>query len=178
MLIIHKYFLILVFSMLVFSVKGQEPKNYKDTQVKFEVLSARLMTTKEQIKQGDNIGIDVLVRFRLSNTGQKPIYYYTNWKDDITPYGHTIKETEKGIVWFKSLESVSDKSLGISKVTLGDGGTWLRLSSGTAIEWESGDSTTGAGEKRAQTFFMKVGEKGIITEVFSDFYTVPTRNPK
>ncbi len=48
----------------------------------------------------------------------------------------------------------------------------------TAIEWTSGESTTDAGGKHAQTFFMKVGEKGSITEVYSDFYTVPIKEMK
>ncbi len=115
--IIYIFTLFIIFIGSNNFAKGQKLTDHKDTQIKFETLSARLMTVEERLKQGDNIGIDVTVRLRLSNTGQKTIYYYTNWKDYIIPYGHTIKATEKGIVWFKSLEGVSEKSLGISKVT-------------------------------------------------------------
>jgi hypothetical protein len=169
----RNYFLVLVFAIFVITANGQELKNYKDTQVKFEVLSARVMSLEEQIrKQSDNIGIDVSVRLRLSNTGQTTVFYYTYGNENVDPYGGIIKETAKGIVWFTGLQSVSDKPLGIDKLTLRSG-VWLKLGPEIAIEYESFDSTTGSGEKHAKAIFMKVGNKGVITEVFSDFYTVP-----
>ncbi|HEX8367905.1 MAG TPA: hypothetical protein VF604_05135 [Pyrinomonadaceae bacterium] len=162
--------------MLVFSVKGQELKKHKDTQLKFEVLSVRLMTDEERT---DNIDQDASVKFRLSNTGKSAIYYYTSWKGETYPYGHAIKETQKGIVWLETFETVTDKSLGISpNRTLSDGGDWIILPPGASIEWESGESTIGAGEKHAHTLFMKVGANGETVEVYSDFYTVPKAKTK
>jgi hypothetical protein len=162
--------------MLVLSAKGQEIKNHKDTQLKFEVLSIRLMADEER---SDNIAQDTSVKLRLSNTGNTAVYYYTSWKGETYPYGHVIKETGKGIVWFKGFETVSDKTLGISpNRTLGDGGDWIILPPGGSIEWESGESTIGAGGKHAKTIFMKAGPDGEIVEVYSDFYTVPAEEVK
>lgn len=163
------------------STKGQDLKNYKDTQVKFEVLSVRVMTSEEILRrQSDNLApIDVSIRLRLTNSGPTTIYYYTNWKDHIIPYRHAVKETKNGIVWFDGFQKgESKRTLGIGKLTLGGGGAWLMLPAETSIEWPSFDSTIRSGERHAETFFMKVGENGTITEVVSDFYTVPTRDSK
>jgi hypothetical protein len=154
-------------------VNGQEVKNYKETAVKFEVLSARLMSPEEQVrKQSDNIGIDVSVRMRLSNTGRTTIFFYTYGNKSLSPYGHIIKESEKGLVWFTGLQSLSENPLGIDKLTL-QSGDWLALVPEMALEFELFDSSLDAGKKHAQTFFMKTGSKSNITQVFSDFYTVP-----
>lgn len=171
--------LLMLFLLLAFPAYGQEIGNYKNTQTKFEVLSARVMSTDESIrKQSDNIAIDISVRLRLTNLGETTIFYYTNWKDNVIPYGHTVIKTEKGKRWFNGFAKVAETSPGIGKLTLGGGGAWLRLPSETSIEWESFSSTIWSGEQHAHTFFMKVGDKGAITEVFSDFYTVPIRDSK
>ncbi|MEZ5308050.1 MAG: hypothetical protein R2684_12965 [Pyrinomonadaceae bacterium] len=168
-------FVVFAFAIFVLTAHGQELKNHKDTQIKFEILRARLMGVEERYrKQSDNIGIDISVKIRLSNMGRTTIYYYTDWSESILPYGHLIKETANGIVWFDGFHSLSKNPLGISTLTLGGGGAWLRLDSETSIEYESFDSSTHAEEKHARTCFMKVGSKGKITQVFSDFYTVPT----
>ena len=174
----HSLFGILLFAVFILTANGQELKNYKDTQVKFEVLSARAMSPEERNrKQSDNIGIDVSVRLRLLNTGRTTVWFYTYGHENIEPYGGIIKETAKGIVWFDGLQSVSDKPLGIDKDTLRSG-VWLKLSPEMAIEWESFDSTTNGDEKHAQTFFMRIAPKGKIVEVFSDFYVVPAKDKK
>ncbi|MEZ5427989.1 MAG: hypothetical protein R2747_17085 [Pyrinomonadaceae bacterium] len=171
-------FIIGLLTVSVLSIKGQEVKSYKDTQVIFEVLSATLMGPEEQIrKQSDNIGIDVSVKMRLSNTGRTTVFFYTFGKKSTSPYGHIIKESGRGLVWFTGLQSLSDNPLGIDKLTL-QSGDWFALVPEMAIEYESFDSSVDAGKKHAQTFFMKVGGKSAITQVFSDFYTVPTNTER
>jgi hypothetical protein len=153
---------------------GQELKSHKDSQVKFEVLSVRLAGPEEQ--QSDNIGFDVIVRFRLSNKGRTTVYFYTSWKGFIDPDGYTVRSFENRIEWFVGLEETAGKSPGIERfMKRGDGGEWLALTNGTAIEFELLDSTVRTRGKHAQTFFSKVGDKGVVSEVYSDFYEVPIR---
>lgn len=153
---------------------GQELKAHKDSPVKFEVLSVRLASPEE--RQSDNIGVDVIVRFRLSNKGRATVYFYTNWKGSISPDGYTIRFFENRTAWFVGLEETAGKSPGIERsMKNGDGGGWLALTKGTAIEFELFDSTARTGGKQAQTFFAKVGEKGVVSEVYSDLYEVPIR---
>ena len=74
------------------------------------------------------------------------------------------------------LEETADKSPGIGRfMKRGDGGEWLSLTKGTAIEFEVFDSTVRTRGKHAQTFFSKVGDKGVVSEVYSEFYEVPIR---
>lgn len=169
--IISKYFFI---SLLLVGnyANGQGLTNHKDTHVRFEVVSVRLLTTEE--KMSDNIGMDAKVRFRLTNTGRATVYLYTSWKDYISPDGYTITVKGDQIRWFTGINAVVEKSPGIDKlVKRGDGGSWLKLTSGTSIEFDLFDSTTRPSEHHAQTLFMKTSEKGPVTEVYSDFYLVP-----
>lgn len=179
MVIFRKILIFLCLCMAGIRVNGQELKNYKDTQLKFEIVSSRLMTSEESLrKQSDNIGVDVSIKLRLSNLGQSTIFYYTNLKDSIIPYGHTVKETGKGVVWLDGLESISNTTLGISNLKIGVGGAWLRLPSETSIEYELFDSSTAANERHSQTVFIKTAARDKIIEVVSDFYTVPNRPSK
>ncbi|MBX3282522.1 MAG: hypothetical protein KF756_08610 [Acidobacteria bacterium] len=170
--------LILLFLFLSGSaiLYAQDVKSHKDSPVKFEVLSVRLASPEE--RQSDNIGADVIVRLRLSNKGRTTVYFYTSWKRYISPEGYTIRFFENRIEWFVGLEETAGKSPGIERlVKSGDGGEWLALTKGTAIEFELFDSTARTRGKHAQTFFSKVGDKGIVSEVYSDFYEVPTKAP-
>jgi hypothetical protein len=169
-------FLLFLFISFAATTFGQDVKAHKDSPVKFEVLSVRLASPEE--RQSDNIGMDVIVRFRLSNKGRMTTYFYTDWKGYIIPEGYTIRSLNDRIEWYVGLEQISNKSPGIKKLmTSGDGGEWLALTSGMAIEFELFDSTARTRGKHAQTFFAKVGEKNVISEVYSDFYEVPTKTP-
>lgn len=167
-----------ILASLTFIVNGQEVTNYKETTIRFEVLSASLMNSEERNrKQSDNIGIDVSVKMRLSNPGRTTVFFYAYGRKSIVPVGNIVKETEKGLMWFTGLQSISEKPLGIDEMTLRSG-DWLALYPEMAIEYESFDSSIHAGEKHAQTFFMRVGSKGSITQVLSDSYSVPTNAVK
>lgn len=166
--------MLLLFLSGTATLYGQQLKEHKDSPVKFEVLSVRLASPEEW--QSDNIGMDVIVRFRLSNKGRTTVYFFTSWKGNISPEGYTIRSYENRIEWFVGLEETADKSSGIGRfVKRGDGGEWLALTKGTAIEFELFDSTARTRGKHAQTIFSKVGEKGVVSEVYSDFYEVPIR---
>lgn len=166
--------LLLLFLSGFATLYGQELKAHKDSPVKFEVLSVRLASPEE--RQSDNIGVDVIVRFRLSNKGRTTVYFYTSWKRYISPEGYTIRFFENRFEWFVGLEETAGKSPGIERLMKsGDGGEWMALTKGTAIEFELFDSTSRTRGKHAQTFFAKVGGKNVISEVYSDFYEVPIR---
>jgi hypothetical protein len=173
--IIRSLFLLLFLSASA-TLHGQELMAHKDSPVKFEVLSVRLAGADE--RQSDNIGADVVVRFRLSNKGRTTAYFYTSWKGNISPEGYTIRSVENGTEWFLGLEKTVGKSPGIERLMKsGDGGEWLALTKGTAIEFELFDSTARTRGKHAQTIFVKVGGKNVVFEVHSDFYEVPTKAP-
>lgn len=167
--------LLLFFSGSV-TLYGQELKAHIDSPVTFEVLSVRLAGLEELLS--DNLGVDVIVRLRLSNRGRNTVYFYSNWKDDISPEGYTIRFFENRTEWFIGLEETVGKSPGIERLMKsGDGGEWMALAKGTAIEFEVFDSTTRTRGNNAQTLFAKIGEKGVISEVYSDIYEVPTKTP-
>jgi hypothetical protein len=173
-----KYFMALALMMLPIVIAGQELKSHKETQVRFEVVSVKLMSEDDLRKRSDNVGIDVSTKLRLTNTGAKSVYYYTHWKDSIIPFGHAVKEGKNGILWMRGLQNgTSEKSPGIPALVLGGGAAWLMLPSGASIEWPSFNSTIHSGDRHAETLFMKVGENGPIVEVVSDFYTVPSKHP-
>jgi len=65
--------MLLLFLSGTATLYGQEVKTHKDSPVKFEVLSVRLASPEEW--QSDNIGMDVIVRFRLSNKGRTTVYF-------------------------------------------------------------------------------------------------------
>lgn len=158
------------------NIHGQELKSHNDSPVRFEVLSVRLASPEE--RQSDNIGMDVIVRFRLSNKGRTTVYFYTGWKGYIDPDGYTIRSLEDKIEWYGGgdLEETSNKSPGIKKLMeRGDGGEWMALTKGTVIEFELFDSTARTRGKHAQTLFSKAGDKDRVSEVYSDFYEIPIR---
>src|SRR5690606_2112405 len=133
-------FVLFLFILFAATTFGQDIKAHKDTAVKFEILSVRLASPEES--QSDNIGMDVIVRFRLSNKGRTTVYFYTSRKKYISPTGYTIRKCENRTEWFVRLEKAADKSPGIEKLmTSGDGGAWLSLEPNMAIEFEQLDST-------------------------------------
>jgi hypothetical protein len=153
---------------------GQVKPIVNDLPVKLEVLSVRKMSSEEAARKlSDNIGVDVAVRLRLSNSGRRTIYFYA-WQNHITPSGYTVRKTNGGIVWKIGVKE-SEVSPGIDPVIVG---AWMLLEEGSAVEWEEFDISTASEETHAKTFFMKVGADGVVTEVLSEFYRVPARAPK
>jgi hypothetical protein len=173
-LIIRRLAFFLSFLLLGLPCVGQTREETNATSIKFEVLSVREMSPEESLRKlSDVIGTDLSVKLRLSNTGPKTIYFYA-WKDDIAPWGHTVKKTNNSLVWLVGgKERESKISPGIDPVV---SGTWLVLPEGAAIEWEVFDTPALSEEIHAKTLFMKVGKQGSVVEVLSDFYKVMARN--
>ncbi|MGB2914175.1 MAG: hypothetical protein WBB81_11525, partial [Pyrinomonadaceae bacterium] len=166
----------LLFLFVLFTTAGftQAISDRKDSLVKLEVLSVRLASAEE--RQSDNIGMDVIVRFRLSNKGRRTVQFYTSWEKYISPTGYTIQRCQDQTEWFVGFEKTSEKSPGIEKLMRsGDGGAWLSLTSNMAIEFEQFDSTTRTCGKHAQTFFIRTDAKGATSEMSSDVYEIPAK---
>jgi hypothetical protein len=174
----------LLFGVCAIAANGQLPVDHRKTQASLEVLSVRAMDEEERWKeQGDNIGVDILIRYRLCNNGKSVLKYFASWKGDISPAGFTVHRDGNRIRWFTGMEELTDRSLGIKHLTkLTDGGQWLELSSRYCVEYEHYDSSISAGQKHAQTIFIidysvKKGEwsEKNAYEVVSDSYLVPAK---
>lgn len=156
-------------------VIGQDVKPYRETSLEFKVLSASLMSPEERRKeQSDNIDINVRVKLRLANCGTKPVYVFSAWKENTFPAGHTVL-IGNPIRWFEGLQTTTAKSPGLQYLTkLTDGGHWLRLDRGTALEWEVFNSTYRGPGRYAETVFIKSDKKTIdVSEILSDSYELP-----
>lgn len=175
---------VLFFGYCTIAAKGQQPVDHRTTQASLEVLSVRAMNAEERWKeQGDNMGVDILIRYRFCNNGKGVLKYFTSWKGDISPAGFTVLRDGNRVRWFTGMEELTDKSPGIKYLTkLTDGGEWLELSSRYCVEYEHYDSSVSAGQKHAQTIFIidysvKDGDWPLKNayELVSDSYTVPAK---
>jgi hypothetical protein len=126
-----------------------------------------------QRKLSDVVGVDLLVRFRLTNTSRNAVYIFT-WKDDIVPWGNSVIKKNNKLVW-EIGDRESNTSPGIDPVV---SGKWLRLPEGAAIEWEAFDYRKESEEIHARTLFLRVQNDGAQTEILSDVYSVPPKSAK
>ena len=175
LMVIRSLRILACFLLLGCACLGQTATTKSDKFVKFQVMSVRTMSSEESHRKlSDVVGVDLSVSLRLSNLSQRTIYFYAETKSMI-PFGRLVKKTNDGVVWLGGRERESKISPGIDPVL---SGTWVMLPEGAAIEWEEFDATTPSDETHAKTLFIKVGEEGSVTEVFSDFYKVPARTLK
>src|SRR2546426_9182408 len=143
---------------------------------KFQVVSTKVLSEREAADRSpDFIGADVVVRLRLSSSGEG-FYIYTA-AGDIVPVGYSVQITPKGPVWRNKMPDHSDAqtSPGIEKLNALVPCEW-RLVSGharPAIEWEVLDSSSSAGERHAYTAFIRRTDKDKPIEIISDSYLVP-----
>jgi len=157
---------------------GQRAKQEEDfSSIKFEISSIRFMSDEERSrKAGDNLDPDLVLKKRLSNQGKGTFYLYIEFVNTLIPAGHVVKKTEKGLFWeLDASGKTSPKSPGFSSRKSGG---WLMLSEGDAIEWEGLEISSSTEETHAQTVFMKLGDKGKVVEIFSNFYQVPVTDTK
>jgi hypothetical protein len=171
--------LTLLFIILVnYSCFGQTTKQEVDSPVKFEILSARLMSDDELArKTGDNlVESGFALKCRISNHGKQTVYLYTDFANSIVPRGHLVKKTDQGLVWVLDASGkTSTESPGFKPLS---SGTWLMLVEGDAVEWESIQEASSAEESRAMTVFIKSGKSEKIVELFSNFYKSPAKESK
>jgi hypothetical protein len=136
--------------------------------VKFEIVSTRALSDKEVIlKAGDQVGIDIAIRLRLS--AEQGLEYFT-FKGSIAPLGYKIQILKERIVWIYG--DGKAQSPGIESLRYGE---WLLLTAPGAIEWEQLGSTWDAGKQLAYTVFIKEKEKNKTREIISDKYIVPSK---
>jgi hypothetical protein len=166
--------------LLTFGASVIAQKSTAKTQVKFEVLSTRVLSSAEAASRSpDYLGPNVVVRLRLSNSTTDGFYFYTGGRS-IIPEGFTVKQTDSGRLWLYGKPGDERTfSPGIERVTSGFPGVWVILPPNSAIEWEELDSTYFGGEKHAFTCFMKISENDPPVEIFSEWFEVPrsTRKP-
>lgn len=174
--IIRKLILLSLLMAALTVSNNSQSKTSMPQSLNFSVVSVRLMKEGEGLKRTlHSFNADTVVRLRLSNGSDKGIYFLT-YGESLEPLGFTVKQTDKGIVWRTGRGQKSEKSPGV-KVAYAGEPKWLLLSPHTAIEWENFDSTLFQNEKHAFTIFTKVEETDEPLEVFSDFYTVPIKEP-
>ena len=159
------------------SVMAQNPASVG--QVKFEVLSARILSSSEAVSRSpDYLGANVVVRLRLSNPTTEGFYFYT-WERSVVPQGFKVKQIDSGRLWLYGKPGDERTfSPGVGRVTSGFPGVWAVLPPNSAIEWEELDSTHFGGEKHAFTCFMKIRENDRPVEIFSEWFEVPTSTLK
>lgn len=143
--------------------------------VKFEVMAIRLLTSQEAASRSpDFVGPNVTVRLRLSNQTDEGVYFYT-WEKSVIPQGYKVKKSSNGIVWLYGKPGQEPPSSpGIKSVTSGFPGVWVVLPPHSAIEWEELDSTYFGGQRHAFTCFVKRKESDDSTEIFSEWFDVPS----
>ena len=148
-----------------------EGKPISTPRVKFEVLSARVLSNREAARRSpDFVGPNIAVRLRLSTSDG---VYFLAWKT-VIPQGYTVKQSPAGTVWLYGKPGQEPlSSPGLERVTSGFPGVWMVLPAGCAIEWEEMDSTSFGGEKHAFTCFLKDKENDSPVEVFSEWFDVP-----
>jgi hypothetical protein len=173
---IHSFVLACVLTLSA-SVMAQNPTSA--TQMKFEVLSVRVLSSSEAASRSpDYLGPNVVVRLRLSNPTPGGFYFYT-WEKSVVPQGFKVKQISAGRLWlYGKPGDERTSSPGVERVTSGFPGVWVVLPPNSAIEWEELDSTYFGGEKHAFTCFMKIRENDRPVEIFSEWFEVPASAPK
>jgi hypothetical protein len=158
--------------MFPFAAFCQSEQRAAGTPLKFELLSIRpLEPSEEARKKGDMIYPDLVVRYRIYNTGTMPVYLYSNFPYSVSFAGNVVKKTGNGITWLVGSSHVEySKSPGLRKM---NSGGWLSLFEGSAIEWEELEISRPEPEMHARTCFIRYDEGGPIAELFSEFYEVP-----
>lgn len=165
--------------LLMFSVSVMAQNPGSVTQVKFEVLSARVLSSAEAASRSpDYFGPDVVVRLRLSNPTTEGFYFYT-WEKSVVPQGFKVKQQHAGRLWlYGKPGDERSSSPGIEQATSGFPGVWVVLPPNAAIEWEEMDSTYFGGEKHAFTCFLRMRENDRPVEIFSEWFEVPSAKAK
>ena len=151
------------------------PRN-QSNEIKFEVISAKVMTSEESTKIAgpDFIGADVLVRLRLSAPTCDISFYGLEYNRK--PIGHRIKWSEEGkmlIYPIPGKEAKVDSPRIDDLRTRGLPGKWFHLDAEKAVEWEVLDGTRGSGERHGTNAFVRFLPNERPVEVFSDSYLVP-----
>jgi hypothetical protein len=163
---------------LNFACFAQIEKQEVGSPVKFEVSSIRLLSEEENSRRlGDNIVDSAFaLKCRVSNQGRPTVYLHIDFANTIIPRGFLVKKTDKGLLWVLDASGkTSTESPGLKPPYLLSSGTWLTLSEGDAVEWESAQETVFSEEYHAMTVFIKYGQKGKVIELFSNFYKVPVK---
>jgi hypothetical protein len=168
-----------IMAVILSSTRAECPTVFTDftppSWVKLQILSVRVMSPEEYSKKPptDVIGLDVVVRVRLS-CAEKSIQYYA-YKDfnTITPAMHMVHIVDDAIIWLHSAHGPAKKSPGLKHFDLVGPGLWLSITPNSALEWEVPDSTMSAGECHALTIHIKHHTDTFSKEVMSPTYIIP-----
>lgn len=145
----------------------------------FDVVSTRRMSREEVASRTppDVIGLDVVIRLRLSTTDRGVWLLVPKEPATLQPRVLAVKVEATGVTWrFGSRDGRSQSSSpGIDRITESTPMAWVALPAHSAIEWEECDSSSTVAERRAFTTFIKDGRSGAPREILSGTYEVPVR---
>ncbi len=153
------------------TVPSNQPRD-----IKFEVISVKVMSDKESTKIAgpDFIGVDVLVRLRLSAASQDISFYAVKFNKE--PIGHRTKWSADGKMQVYPIGSKEAKEVSPGVDDMGRVGlptAWLLLAGGKTVEWEILDGTGDAGEKHGTSVFVRFLPDETPVEIFTGPYVVP-----
>lgn len=166
-----------ILATLVHGAYAQEPQMTSRDGVKLEVLSVRRMTEEETLKRspGDVIGLDLIVRLRLS-CSTNGVYILTTSKPvHLMPEGHAVKVTNTGLVWRYGTLTGGESAVspGSRRICGEVPCEWVRLSAHSALEWEKLDVSAETDEVRAFTVFIRNSPQSEEREIVSTSFNAP-----
>lgn len=167
----------LLMTLLAMSVSAQDLT--PPPGVSFMV-SATALTGESQCNHGDELGLDVLLRLRLS-TSTRPLFILVMSRPAIVlqPMGNALHVSSEKYVWRNAGRSGDDtsKSPGPPKLCDVVRCDWVELPPHSSLEWEQCDVSPRSIELRSQTVFVRVDSVDSAREVMSNVYTVTGRPP-
>ena len=144
--------------------------------IKFEVISVKVMSDKESTKIAgpDFIGANVLVRLRLSAAIRDISFFAVKFNKE--PIGHRTKWFGDGKmqVYPIGAKVAREVSPGIGDMgRVGLPTAWFPLAAGKTVEWEVLDGTGDVGEKHGTSVFVRFLPDETPVEIFTGPYVVP-----
>ncbi len=159
---------------------GDESHMKPPSGVAFEIVSVRIMSTKESLKRSppDVFGLDVVVRLRLVCAGSGIYFLTTRDPVQLVPQGHAVKLTKGEVIWRHgtSIGGESTISPGSGRICDAVACDWVSLPAHSALEWEELDVSSARRETRAYSIFIKQSSDGAPHEIISTSFTAPITN--